>query len=96
MLLITCPCCGARDEIEFRYGGPAHLVRPEPPEAVSDAAWANYLFTRANPKGSSLERWVHAGGCGQWFNLQRNTVTHEVQTVYAMGAPAPLCTGATS
>lgn len=89
MLLISCPYCGPRDEVEYRYGGPAHLVRPEPPEAVSDAQWADYLFTRMNTKGDSLERWVHAGGCGQWFNLWRNTVTHQIKAVYEMGQPAP-------
>ncbi|MGZ8625813.1 MAG: sarcosine oxidase subunit delta, partial [Actinomycetota bacterium] len=24
MLLIPCPWCGPRDEVEFRYGGQAH------------------------------------------------------------------------
>ncbi len=34
MLLIRCPWCGPRDEIEFRYGGQAHLVYPADPEAL--------------------------------------------------------------
>ena len=34
MLLIRCPWCGDRDEIEFRYGGQAHLAYPEDPEAL--------------------------------------------------------------
>lgn len=89
MLLISCPYCGARDEIEYRYGGPSHVVRPEPPETVSDEDWAAYLFTRGNPKGDSLERWVHFGGCGQWFNMRRDTVTHEIKAIYEMGQSAP-------
>ncbi|MBV8909619.1 MAG: sarcosine oxidase subunit delta, partial [Gammaproteobacteria bacterium] len=28
MLRITCPCCGERDEIEFRYRGDASRSRP--------------------------------------------------------------------
>jgi hypothetical protein len=28
VLLIPCPWCGLRDEIEFSYGGEAHIVRP--------------------------------------------------------------------
>ncbi len=40
-------------------------------------------------EGVSLERWVHAVGCRQWFNLARSTVTHEILAVYPMGAPAP-------
>lgn len=89
MLLIPCPYCGPRDEIEYRYGGPSHLTRPGPPEAVPDEAWAAYLFVRENPKGDSLERWVHAGGCGQWFNLRRDTQTHDILGAYEMGMPPP-------
>jgi sarcosine oxidase subunit delta len=89
MLLISCPYCGPRDEVEYRYGGPSHLVRPGPPDAVSDEVWAAYLFGRDNPKGESSERWVHAAGCGQWFNLRRNTVTHEILGAYKMGEAAP-------
>ena len=31
MLLIACPYCGERPEIEFTYGGEAHLARPAQP-----------------------------------------------------------------
>lgn len=89
MLSIHCPYCGPRDEFEFRYGGPSHIRRPEPPEQVSDDAWGAYLFTRANPKGISLERWVHSGGCQQWFNIARDTVTHRIIAIYRMGESAP-------
>jgi sarcosine oxidase subunit delta len=89
MLLIACPHCGPRAEIEFRCGGESHIQRPGPPEAVSDAAWADYLFFRDNPKGVHFERWLHAAGCRCWFNIARDTVTHEIRAVYAMGAPRP-------
>ena len=46
MLLIPCPYCGARDEIEFHYGGEAHIARPENSWTMSDADWADYLFMR--------------------------------------------------
>jgi heterotetrameric sarcosine oxidase delta subunit len=88
MFLISCPYCGDRDQIEFRYGGEAHVPRPDP-ESVDDAQWADYLFGRANPKGFSLERWVHEAGCGQWFNLARNTADHQIAQTYPMGRPAP-------
>ena len=52
MLLVRCPWCGPRDEIEFRYGGQAGLTYPEDPEALSDEEWADYLFMRDNPKGT--------------------------------------------
>ena len=87
MMLIACPYCGPRAELEFRWGGDAHVARPEP--GCDDAAWAAYLFQRRNVKGRSLERWIHAAGCRQWFNLARDTVTHEIMAVYLMGAPAP-------
>ena len=44
MLLITCPYCGARPEIEFRCGGEAHIARPAEPAKVDDVDWAKYLF----------------------------------------------------
>jgi heterotetrameric sarcosine oxidase delta subunit len=90
MLKLDCPFCGARDEREFRCGGQSHITRPGPPAQVSDETWAAYLFLRDNPKGWHFERWLHAAGCRQWFNVARNTVTHEVRQVYAMTAPKPL------
>jgi len=77
MLTIECPWCGPRGEAEFSYGGePA--VRPVPAAEVSDAQWADYLYARTNTKGRSTELWCHAGGCGQWFRMERSTVTHEI------------------
>jgi len=87
MLQIACPYCGVRDEEEFRYGGESHVARPGP--EASDAAWADYLYNRTNPKGVQRERWLHAYGCGRWFNMARDTITHEVLAVYRMGEPAP-------
>ena len=77
MLLIPCPWCGPRDEPEFSFGGePA--ARPVPAEQVSDAEWAEYLYFRDNDKGPHTEIWCHSGGCGQWFVMERDTLTHEV------------------
>ena len=87
MLLIPCPWCGERDVHEFHCGGEAHIVRPDPD--VNDAEWANYLFNKKNTKGIHLERWCHVFGCGQWFNVARDTVTHEVHAVYEMAESPP-------
>ena len=87
MMLLSCPWCGPRDESEFVCGGATHIMRPA--LAASDAQWAEYLFFRDNPKGLHRERWRHAYGCGQWFNVARHTVTHEIVTVYPMGAAPP-------
>lgn len=90
MLLLDCPYCGPRAEIEFRYGGESHIQRPGPHHAVSDAQWADYLFNRKNPKGVHRERWFHAGGCRRWFNVARDTVSHAVLATYAMTQPCPI------
>jgi len=89
MLLIDCPYCGPRDEIEFRCGGQAHLARPPDPETLTDEEWADYLFLRDNPKGLHAERWVHEAGCRRWFNLLRDTVSHRIVAVYRMGEARP-------
>ncbi|MDX1434872.1 MAG: sarcosine oxidase subunit delta [Gammaproteobacteria bacterium] len=88
MLRIECPWCGPRDEEDFSYGGEAHIARPQAPEKLSDAEWADYLFMRSNPKGAHLERWV-CNGCRRWFNACRDTVTHEIMAVYPMGKEPP-------
>ncbi len=89
MLLIACPWCGPRDEVEFAYGGEAHIAAPANPAALSDAAWAEYLFMRTNPKGRHHERWVHVHGCRRWFNVERDTATERILAVYPAGSPAP-------
>ena len=76
MLLIPCPWCGPRDEIEFRYGGQAGLAYPADPDALSDEEWADFLFMRDNPKGPFAERWYHVHGCRRWFDAVRDTVTY--------------------
>ena len=87
MLLIPCPHCGPRAEIEFRYAGEAHIVRPSPD--VTDEVWADYLHTRANTRGVHAERWRHIHGCGQFFNAVRNTYTDAIQETYASGQDRP-------
>ena len=77
MLLVPCPWCGPRPEVEFRYGGRAGVAYPEDPDAVDDATWAEYVFLRDNPKGPFRERWVHSVGCRRWFEASRDTLTHE-------------------
>jgi sarcosine oxidase subunit delta len=89
MLRISCPWCGERDEPEFRWGGEIPVMRPAPPERVTDPQWAEYLFMRDNPKGLSRERWLHALGCRQWFVVVRSTVTHEIRSISRMGDALP-------
>jgi heterotetrameric sarcosine oxidase delta subunit len=89
MLLIECPFCGPRDELEFRCAGQSHIVRPCPAEEVSDECWGIYLFARQNSKGIHYERWFHAYGCRRWFNVARDTTSHEIVSVYGMVDPNP-------
>ena len=85
MMLIDCPFCGPRDETEFSCGGEAHIARPLAENKISDAEFADYLFMRDNPKGLFLERWRHSAGCRRWFNMARDTVSHEIVEIYPMG-----------
>lgn len=85
MLKITCPFCGVREETEFTCGGEAHILRPLAENPITDAEFADYLFLRDNPKGVFLERWRHAAGCRRWFNVVRNTLSHEIIETYPMG-----------
>lgn len=89
MMQLECPWCGKRHESEFRFGGEAHLARPADPSSTSDEEWAHYLYYRENTRGVYAERWQHMYGCGQWFNVLRDTTTHEVLKVYPMGASQP-------
>jgi heterotetrameric sarcosine oxidase delta subunit len=96
MLNIDCPWCGPRAEIEFRCGGQSHVIRPAAPESVDDETWGRYLSERINPKGVHLERWLHRAGCRRWFNIARDTATHEIKAVYRMDEAAPVLPRATA
>ena len=89
MLLIACPYCGERPDIEFSYGGEAHIARPADPSALSDEDWTAYLYARSNPKGTHAERWRHTNGCGRFFNAVRDTVTDFFVVTYKTGEPRP-------
>ncbi len=89
MLIIDCPYCGKRPELEFTHGGEAHLIRPHQPSELNDQDWAAFLYMRANTKGVYAERWRHARGCGQFFNALRDTTTDHFLTTYKSGTPRP-------
>jgi sarcosine oxidase subunit delta len=85
MLLIPCPHCGPRPEIEFRYAGESHVARAADPGVVNDQDWAEYLYFRSNPKGMHFERWRHVSGCARFFNCVRDTVSDKILTTYPAG-----------
>lgn len=97
MLLIRCPYCEMdRPELEFRYGGEAHVVRPARPDEASDEEWAAFLYFRTNPRGLHAERWRHIHGCGRFFNCLRDTVSDQIVATYKAGAARPAKPGADS
>lgn len=75
-LRIPCPHCGLREAEEFRYGGE---VRSRPGVDSPPEAWVDYSFLRQNVAGMQKEWWFHRLGCGQWFNLERDTVNNQIK-----------------
>jgi len=76
MMLIPCPWCGPRSQIEFTYGGDATLRRPA--TDAPESAWADYVYLRDNPCGLHDELWYHGAGCRSWFTVRRDTRTHDI------------------
>lgn len=87
MLLIPCPHCGPRAEIEFVYGGAVN-ERPADPALLDAKEWSTYVFTRTNLKGLVAERWWHAQGCRQWLVIARDTATNAIAMPNASFGPA--------
>jgi len=93
MLLIECPYCGKRPELEFSHGGQAHVVRARNPADVSTQEWTDFLYMRSNIKGVHAERWRHTHGCGRFFNALRDTTTDHFLATYKAGEPRPAIGG---
>jgi heterotetrameric sarcosine oxidase delta subunit len=87
MMLIPCPWCGPRSQIEFTYGGDATVRRPAP--EAPESAWADYVYLRDNPCGPHEELWYHGAGCRSWFKVLRNTRTHDILAAAPVGEPWP-------
>ena len=88
MLLIPCPHCGERAQVEFAYGGDATKRRPS--DDAPDEAWYDYVYLRGNPRGPHEEWWLHHAGCGRWIRVTRDTATHEVLAAApAVRSPVP-------
>lgn len=77
---IDCPNCGERDRREFTWQGDA-LALARPSVDADAQAWDDYLHNRENPAGATRDLWFHDAGCGAWLVVERNTVTHAVQSV---------------
>ena len=85
MLLITCPHCGRRAQVEFVYERTVDaIVQPDADPAEAMAA----LFTRANPRGLDEEMWRHTYGCRAWLVMTRHRATHEITAIRPIGPEA--------
>ena len=85
MLLIDCPHCGPRAQIEFAYERTVDsVVQPDAPGGES----IERLFTRANPRGVDDEIWRHTYGCRAWLVMTRHRATHEITAIRAVGPEA--------
>ncbi len=89
MLLIPCPHCGPRAQIEFSYGGDAGVERPVMDESVSQQQWLDHIYLRDNPRGEHLEWWQHSSGCRAWIKVRRNTLTHHISGAWLATAQVP-------
>jgi sarcosine oxidase subunit delta len=87
MLLVPCPWCGPRPEIEFAAAGEAGIARPAPD--ADPAALAEALYFRFNTKGLLAERWRHVHGCGRFFVAVRDTVSDRFAGSWPPGVPHP-------
>lgn len=87
MLLIACPWCGPRSQIEFTYGGDATVKRPT--ADAPEVAWFEYVYLRDNPRGPHTELWHHGAGCRRWFRVERDTLTHDILGSSPPGGAAP-------
>jgi sarcosine oxidase subunit delta len=85
VLLIPCPWCGPRNQIEFTYGGDATVRRPAPD--APEVAWVDYVYFRDNPAGPLDEFWFHGAGCRSWLHVLRDTRTHDILASAPVGEP---------
>ena len=88
MLLIPCPHCGERAQVEYTYGGDATVTRPDP-DATDRQTWLDHVYLRDNPRGPHLEWWQHSGGCRAWIKVRRDTLSHKIMGSWAAAAPVP-------
>jgi heterotetrameric sarcosine oxidase delta subunit len=87
MHLIPCPWCGERHASEFTTLGERMTPRAEGAALADDAAWRDWLMFRDNTRGPLDELWWHVKGCGSWFALRRDTLTHAIAAPPAAGKP---------
>ena len=86
MMLIDCPQCGPRAQLEFTYVRSIDSIVPL--DATPEDAMAK-LYARDNPRGLSDELWRHTHGCHQFITIRRHTVSHVIAAVVPFGEALP-------
>ena len=79
MKVLDCPLNGPRNISEFVCGG--EVVEMSDPDAVSDRAWADYVFGAGTPRAVVREWWLHVP-TAYWFVAERDTGTDEILKTY--------------
>jgi sarcosine oxidase subunit delta len=87
MMLIPCPWCGPRSQVEFTYGGDASVKRPACGAPVEK--WVEFVYLRDNPRGPHAELWLHGAGFRRWFRVLRDTRTHDILASARLDEPLP-------
>lgn len=78
-VLLTCPNCGQRDILEYRFGGET-VISPAKDASAQD--WLHYSYMRTNAEGEQQEWWYHKFGCRKWFLALRDRTTNVDSKTY--------------
>ena len=88
MLLIPCPWCGPRDEVEFRYGGEAHIARARTGRARRRGLGGIPVHAR-QPEGGHRRALGAPGRLPALVQRLRDTASHRIIAVYKIGEQPP-------
>jgi sarcosine oxidase subunit delta len=88
MLLIPVPYCGERPEIEFTYGGEAHLIRPAPPAATWMRNGPNSSICAPIPR-ALCRALAPRTRLRPFFNALRDTTTDHFIVTLQVGTARP-------
>ncbi len=72
MLRIPCPYCGCAMRPSSSSAGPRTSLGPD--SRSDDRTWTRLSVHAREPRGIHYERWLHAFGCGRWFNVRKGRV----------------------
>ena len=89
MLLIECPWCGPRDEIEFRYGGQAQHRVPARSRRARRRRLGRLPVHARQPEGAVRRALVHTAGLPALVQRRPRHADERGPRVYPTGSAAP-------